>query len=258
MSRVSEFKFERKKEDIKRNVLFDLNEYFSDPEEWKRVSDDLVSFAIFYDNSFDNLIIATLLYKYDPVCFIKKYLVSPTNAKLDQDGLQRHHYRILAEYAIDRAAVGLILNGVCEVSNLVDATRFNYLYLKEVGYENEVDLIDEVEVESMLSFLVPQMIVNLILKVDYSRVVGKIDPSLKSKARIWMYAWQLIYAIYNGSNKDWHVCWRNLVKEWKSCLVKSDFYSFHIGNLVLLYYIYCEACGVGFNIRDLSNQICSD
>ncbi len=257
MPQVSQKAFEEKAEKIKKNALCDLEEYYGDPEEWSVASADLVKYGIFYSNGCNQLIEAVLLYDYEVEPFAKKNLASETKAKLDTDAFQRHHYSLLMQYAIDRVVVSLLLDGRIDETRVQEASDYHYKSLKEYGYTNEVDAIKELDTETMLSTFVPQMIVSELLGTDYSEVIERIDPALKSSEKIWMYAWHLLHALFTDSNAKLKNCWDDLVEEWKSCLVKSDFHAFSNSNFVLLYFLYCQATEQSFNIKDLSRSILS-
>jgi hypothetical protein len=111
------------------------------------------------------------------------------------------------------------------------------------------------DIESMLSTIVPKMIVDKLLNVDHSAVIESVDLALKSREKIWMYAWQLLYRLYASEKSGLEACWSDLVKEWKNCFIKSDFHAFNNSYLVLLYYLYCQGIVQSFDIRHLSEEI---
>lgn len=255
MPAASQRAFEEKVEKIKKNVLCSLTEYYGNAEEQKEASTDLVKYGIFYSNSCDQLLEAALLYRYEVEPFAQKNLIPETKLELNKEEFRRHHYSLLMQYYIDQIVMELILNGKIDKTKAQTASDFHYKNLKEYDYTEETDVIKELDTESMLSIFVRQMIVRKLLGADYSNVVEYIDPAIKSNEKIWMYAWRLLYRLYGNESSDLGKCWNDLLQEWKSCLVKSDFHNFRNSCFVLLYYLYCQSINQDFDIKDLSFQV---
>jgi len=240
---------------IRKNVVEDLDEYHCDPEEWQRVSTDLVSYAVFYSNCTEQLLKAGLLYSYDVVPFVEKTLIPETAAQLSKEEFQQHHYGLLRDYAINRAAAGLLSTGYVDPEHLKTASEYHIAHLKQYGYSDELDMIKELDTESMLSNLLPQIIVNRLMGIDYERITSQINPAIKSREKIWMYAWQFLSALSDASEQNLEPLWDQLIDAWRACFVNSNFHAFSNSLLVLLYYAYCEKQQQPFNLSHLSAQI---
>jgi hypothetical protein len=249
-------KFEERRQKVKNNILSDVEEYYGDPLEWKEVSTDLVKFGIFYSRSCEQWLKSIFLYGYDVASFAERFLKPSTKAILDKGRLQKHHYSLLSQYAIDRSVVELLLTGKFDPISMQRASDYHDNYLKVNNYSDVLDVVKKMDdIESMLSTIVPKMIVDKLLNVDHSAVIESVDLALKSREKIWMYAWQLLYRLYASEKSGLEACWSDLVKEWKNCFIKSDFHAFNNSYLVLLYYLYCQGIVQSFDIRHLSEEI---
>lgn len=249
-------KFEERRQKVKKNILSDVEEYYGDPLEWKEVSTDLVKFGIFYSQSCEQWLKSIFLYGCDVVPFAERFLKPSTKATLDKGRLQKHHYRLLSQYAIDRSVVELLLMGKVDQNSLQSASDYYHNYLKVNNYSDVLDIVKKIDdVESMLSTVVPKMIIDRLLNVEHSAVIEAIDLPLKSREKVWMYAWHLLYRLYIDEESGLEPCWSDLIEEWKNCFIKADFHAFSNSYLVLLYYLYCQAIGQSFDIENLSEEI---
>lgn len=255
MAVVEQDKFEERRQKIMKNVFSDIEEYYGDPDEWGEVSTDLVKFGIFYSETCEHWLNSIFLYRYDVVPFAERFLMPSTNAKVDERRLQKHHYNLLSQYAIDRATVELILTGIAGQDSLKSASDYHNDYLKVNHYASDSDVVNELDTESMLSIVVPKMIVNKLLCFDDSDLIEHIHPALKSREKIWMYAWRMINCLHYSDNSGLESCWQDLVNEWKNCFIQADFHAFNSSYIVLLHYLYCKALGRTFDIENISKDI---
>lgn len=255
MSTMSQKIFNKECLESKSIIIGDLDGYYGDPLEWESVTNNLVEYAIFYSDSCNLWLEAVLLFNYGTKKFGEKFLLPQTNAKINKQEFKRHHYGLLKQYEIDRTTVKLILYGEVDQKCLQEATGYHYAGLKEYEYQNETEILSEVDNETILSIFVPQMLVNKLFGVDYSVILDCIDPKLKSPEKIWMYAWRLLYRLYSNDLIDIEKSWNDLLNEWKSCFIKADFHGFKHSCFVIIYYLYCHAIKRVFDIKDLTQQI---
>lgn len=243
---------------IEKNILGDLDEYYSDLSEWQEYSECLVKYGIFYGQALDSALDAALFWGYDLKEFLELYLLPSTTASLDKANFQPHHYSLISKYYLNRALVNLILNNsVCEKS-LREASTFHYKYLNEYEYPNDISFINsERETkEAITSVSLPQMIVNKLLAVDYTDVINEFNPSLKTDDEVWLTAWRFAYRLFTyQSLSEVEQSWSDFLHQWKNGFANSCLEGFTINYLVWLYYLYCQESGKRFDIKDLSCQI---
>lgn len=248
--------FNERRGRIKKTVVNALERHYSDPIEWDECKSNSVGYAIFYNDSCEQWLTAILLYGYDARVFGEKYLLAGYTQEPNEKELSSYNFDSLKDYFIDKSLVALLLNGHFDKSYLQKASYYHYAYLSKLGYPDEVKVLsDPVEPEICLSVFVPQIIVNMLLGIDYSAIVKRIDPEIKSKERIWMYAWRLLHNIEVAKSPKVESEWSQLLNEWKACFAKSDFHSFSLSCFVFIYFLYCNKTSQKFSINQLSNLL---
>ncbi len=241
---------------VKKNVLGGMNSYYADESEWEEESENLVKYSIFYGLVCSAWIKSIMFFQFEARPFAEKFLVPETNAELDRESFQNHHYGLIRNHYIDRSAVTLLLSNTIDKSNLTKASEYHNKHLKQYSYKDEQDLIESVDSETMLSTLMPQTMTCMLLGVDHSRVFDNLPPEVISKEKLWSRAWKLLYKI-NAKHgiKELNSSWAAVIKEWRMCFIDANSHGFSESNLVFLYHLYCKATGQEFDIQSLSREI---
>ena len=184
-------KFAERRNRTKTAIVGDLEAYYADQDEWNECAGDLLDYAVFYSQACSQWLKAILLFGYDNESYGEQFLVPGCTQIVNDEELDVDGLNVLEDYWTDRSLVTLLLNGCVAKADLERASHYYYACLKKDGYADEAQILrDRVKPEVYLSVFMPQFIRNALLGVDYSVVVGKIAPSLKSKEKIWMYAWR--------------------------------------------------------------------
>lgn len=247
--------FVEKCEKIKQNILPNLEMFYGDSNRWADASSDLVSYGVFYSIACNKVFKSTLLWGYNPGPIANQFLLPVPTVELNEETFQRHHYGLLVEYCLNRVVTVLLIEGRLETGILKEASSYHQKHLMEYGYGNVVEAIEELDPETTLSICVPHVTICRLLGSNCSDVVEHIGPTTRSRERIWESGWRFLIALPNPDANALEKAWSDLVQEWKSCLIDTNFQSFHIAQFILLYYLKCSVTHKQFGIRELSSNI---
>lgn len=253
MSSVSAEAFEEKKDKIKRNVLEDLEYFYSDPEEWHLVSGSFVKYASFYSNCLNQLIKAAVLYGYDASEFVGRFLAKGKDFDLSSSVNKSHQYLILRKFKFSQVVAGLICGEKVNLNSLEESSNFYHVYLRENGYSNEQELFDELNADTILPLMFPQILINVLSneRRDYSRLFSFCE----NKDDIWACACGMALGLIECKLEKAEGFWLRLCTKWREGLVVGNFSAFDNTYLILLYHAICSARGTEFSIRGLASDI---
>ncbi len=254
--KVGKDQFDKSLEQVRKNIVPELDEYYSVPGTWEDDFEDDLELSVFWERVLDVWLEGVLLYRYpeEPFAsnlFAREFPLTWT----ENNEFNGWTCRNLNSYFKGRAMLAYLLNRNDDFSNLLLQSRKYHLdYLHKNDYDNESDAVAEADADTAIYNFVPQLIVTTFLDIDYRQVISEISVNDASKDKIWIITLNLIEALYNEDHDELKKCWTELLNEWRYCFCHAEV-SFHTYNLVLIYILYCRAIGVDFSLENLSFEL---
>lgn len=243
---------------VEKNVVLDLDEYYSDPASWEEDFESTIEVAIFWGDAFNAWLRAVMFFNYPREPFAQNFLKPNTSLYFTED----NNYTLencmnLTNYFLECAAVALINEDEDSFLKLLHESRKYHLeQLKKGEYlaAEESVAASEVNADSGVSIFVPQLLLHTFLNQNYSEVIKQIDLKKVAQDKIWVYTIHLIDTLKSDDHDQLNAHWEDIKSEWRYHFSHFQ-HSFHTYNLVLIYHLYCKALGKAFSLESLGAEL---
>jgi hypothetical protein len=253
---IGKDQFDKSLEQAHKNIVLELDEYYSVPETWEDDFEDDLELSIFWERVLNVWLKGVLLYSYPEEPFASNLFAGDFPLIWRENNeFSGWTCRNLKGYFVARATLAYILNRSSDFSEyLLQSRKYHLEHLRKSDYDNENDAVAEADADTAVYNFVPQLVVTTFLEIDYDHVISEIRVNEASQDNIWVITLNLIEALKDKNHDVLKKCWIELLNEWRYnfCHAQASFQTY---NLVLIYILYCRATDIEFSMESLSSEL---